>query len=210
MKKFSLISISMLILCLAVVLPAEALPKPHERLQAVAIAGIGTALLPAGIEFANAIGPETMRNIETQYDLTGPDADVYHYARLIIYRDYQDLGPVLALIDMVEFKPELVTLLSNTGRNLVAKKLEESGAKLIEWLPASKVFVQKHNGVRFGVRLTLSERFPLPMFAAIAVYPQDGRITGIALLCPDSDRPYWQPVFAQILGSMRAEDRDGR
>ncbi len=150
-----------------------------------------------------------MKSIEIQYDLTGPEGDVSHYARLIVYKDTRDLGPVLALVDLVEFKPELVALMSNLGQKLVAKKLEENGAKLLQWLPVSKVSIQKHNGVQFGAKVTVSEKFPVPMFTSVAVYPQDGKLTGIALMCPDSDRLYWQPIFRQMLDRVTAAQATG-
>ena len=177
---------------------------PQDDMKAVVIDGVGGSFIPSGVDFASAVGTENMKNIETQYDLTSTGRDCSHYARLLVYKDNHDLGPALALVDLVEFRPELVTLMSNMGQKLVSKKLDENGAKLIEWLPANKVYVQKHNGVQFGARLTLSEKLPLPMYAVIVVYPQNGTLTGIALMCPDSDRLYWQPIFKQIITSITA------
>lgn len=180
---------------------ATALATPN--LQAFAIDSVGTSVLPAGMHFANAVGTEEMKNMEIQYDLTGTDKDISHYARLIIYKDPHDLGPTLSFIDLVEFKPELVTLMSNTGKNLVSQKMEEQGAKLIEWLPANKALINKHNGIQLGARFTLSKKLPLPMYATVAVYPQDGKLTGIALICPDTDREYWQTVYTQIINNIK-------
>lgn len=197
MKKAAiLIALVLLVLCFA---SAVVWAAPQDDLKTFTMEGVGTSLIPGGINFANAVGTEAMKNIETQYDLTSSDDDSSHYARLIVYKDTHNLGPALALVDMVDFRPELVTLMSNMGQNLISKKLEEHGAKLIDWLPVHAVSVQKHNGVLVGARLTLSEKLPIPMFAAIAVYTESGRLTALALMCPDSDRPYWQPVFKQIV-----------
>lgn len=179
----------------------ESNPPVPRGLKPIVIEGVGISSLPAGIDFTTAIGTETMKNIETQYDLISSGNDS-HYARLIIYKDTRDLGPALALVDMVEFKPELVTLMSNMGQKLISQKLAENGAKLIEWLPVSKALVQKHNGIQFGARLTLAEKLPIPMFAAIVIYPQNSKLTGIALMSPDCDRIYWQPVFKQLINSL--------
>lgn len=200
MKKIPALIAFFLILCSIMTVSAAA--DSQAGVTTFAIDGVGTALIPNGLNFANSVGTETMKNIETQYDLTGVGTNGSHYARLIIYKDARDMGPVLALVDLVDFKPELVSMLSNTGKKIVSQKLEENGAKLIEWLPATKISVQKHNGIQLGSRFTLSEKFPIPMFAAVVVYPQDGKLTGIALMCPDSDRLYWQPVFAQVIGSL--------
>jgi len=205
MKKVTILFAVLLAICAITVVPAFAASnQPQDGLKSFTIDGVGTSFIPNGIDFASSVGTDAMKNIETQYDLTSSGGDSSHYARLIVYKDTRDLGPALALVDLVELKPELVTLMSNMGQKLVSKKLEENGAKLIEWLPASKSLVQKHNGVQFGARLTLSDKLPMPMFAAIAVYPQDGKLTGIALMCPDTDRLYWQPVFKQILNSATA------
>lgn len=173
--------------------------NPREDLKPFKIEGVGTAFIPGEIDCTAAVGTEMMKSIETQYDLISYEADSSHYARLIVYKGSHNLGPALALVDMVEFKPEFVTLLSNYGQNLVSKKLEENGGSCIDWLPAQKVKVQKHNGVQFGARATLSKKLPIPMYATVAVFPTGGKITGIALICPDSDRIYWQPVFGEIL-----------
>ena len=203
MKKVTILLAVLLTMCAISVIPTFAASnQPQESLKAFIIDGVGTTSIPNGINFASAVGTDTMKNIETQYDLTSFGGESSHYARLIVYQDTHDLGPALVLVDLVEFKPELVTLMSNLGQKLVSNKLEESGAKLIEWSHASKVLIQKHNGVQFGARLTLSEKLPMPMFTAIAVYPHDGKLTGIALMCPDSDRLYWQPVFKQIINNV--------
>jgi hypothetical protein len=196
MKKALMLLILLLASCLM-----TAVASAEPTMKAFAISGVGLSSLPNEIDFADAVGTETMKNMESQYDLTGSSGNVSHYARLVVYKDTRDLGAVLSLIDMVDFKAELVTLMSNMGQKLVAKKLEENGAKLVEWYPASKVQIQKHNGVQLGAKVILSEKLPLPMFATVAVYPKDGKLTGIVLLCPDSDRLYWQPVFKQIINS---------
>ena len=199
MKKAFIFFTLLAFFCVVTGTTASAMPD----LQAFAIDGVGTSFLPAGINSANAVGTEEMKNMETQYDLTGTDKNISHYARLIIYKDPHDLGPALSFIDLVEFKPELVTLMSNTGKNLISKKMEEQGAKLIEWLPASKALINKHNGIQLGARFSLSEKLPLPMYATVAVYPQDGKLTGIALICPDTDREYWRPVYTQIINNIK-------
>lgn len=200
MKKAPVILAVLLILCSISIISAAA--NPEAGVKAFVIDGVGTAVIPNGLDFASAVGTETMKNIETQYDLTGSDATGLHYARLIVYKGGRDMGPMLALVDLVDFKPELVNLMSNAGKKIVTQKLEDNGAKLIEWLPATKISIQKHNGIQLGSRFALSEKFPIPMFAAVVVYPQDGKLTGIALMCPDSDRLYWQPIFAQVIGSI--------
>jgi hypothetical protein len=193
MKKAILL---VLVLCL---MPAVVYAAPQDDLKAFSMEGVGVSLIPSGINIANAVGTEAMKNMETQYDLASSDTDSSHYARLIVYKDTHNLGPALALIDMVDFRPELVAMMSDMGKNLVSKKLEEHGAKLIDWLPVHTLSVKKHNGVLVGARLTLSEKLPIPMFGAIAVYTESGRLTALALMCPDSDRTYWQPVFKQLV-----------
>lgn len=167
-----------------------------------AISGVGIAQLPNAVTPAEAVGTENMKNLENQYDLSSSDQAGLHYARLVIYKDTRDMGPVLSLVDMVEFKPELITMMSNMGKKMISQKLEEQGATLIEWLPAAKAKILNHNGVQMGSRFTLTEKFPLPMFAMVAVYPQDGKLTGLAILCPDTDRLYWQPLFTQLIASV--------
>ncbi|MDR3563050.1 MAG: hypothetical protein P4N59_16690 [Negativicutes bacterium] len=206
MKKTAIRLALAAIICLTTALPvfAEAPAQTLAGLKSFAIEGVGTASLSGNIVFASAVGTETMKNMETQYDLTATADGNSHYARLLVYKDGRDMGPALALVDLVEFKPELVALMSSTGQKLLTRKMEENGAKLLEWLPPSKISVQKHNGVQFGSRFILAEKFPIPMYATVAVYPGDGKLTGIALMCPDSDRTYWQPVFTQLITSLVA------
>lgn len=202
MKRRTILLVLVWTLCSVLAMPVCS--AEQDELKSFTMEGVGTSLIPCGINFASAVGTEAMKNIENQYDLTSSDADNSHYARLIVYKGAQNLGPALALVDMVDFRPELVTLMSNMGKNLVSKKLEEHGAKLIDWLPVHTISVRKHNGVLVGARLTLSERLPIPMFAAIAVYTENGGLTALTLMCPDSDRSYWQPVFKQIVTSISA------
>lgn len=176
---------------------------PVQPVKPFVVENIGTASVPAELEISAALGTQTMTNLETQYDLRSTAAIGSHYARLVVYKDPRDLGLAGSLLDLVDFKPELVTMLSNMEKNMVAKQMEEHGLRLVEWLPASTLTIQKHNAIQMGARFTLSEKMPLPMFAAVAVYPQNGKLTGLALLCPDSDQAYWQPIFTQLITTMK-------
>lgn len=54
-----------------------------------------------------------------------------------------------------------------------------------------------------ALRATLPERLPLPMYAVITVYPRNNQLTAIALVCPDVDKKFWQPVYAQMLSALK-------
>lgn len=183
---------------------ASAAQSPTSiQIQSFPIEGIGTSSVPPGLIINSSVGTESMTNLETQYDLTFSDKGTSHYARFIVYKDTRDLGFAASLLDLVDFKPELMVLLSNMGKNAVSKKMEENGLTLIEWLPISKINILTHTGVQIGARFTLPEKFPMPMYASIVTYPQDGKLTGLALMCPDSDKTYWVPIFSQIVNTMR-------
>lgn len=184
-------------------IPVCAAQTPALSLKAFSIEGIGTSVFPAELVGEAAVGTETMTNLETQYDLTSSGKSGSHYARLVVYKDSRDLGFAGTLLDLVDFKPELVAMMSNMGKNLVSQKMEEHGLKLLEWAPVTKITVQKHNGIHLGAKFSLSDKLPLPMFASVAVYPQDGKLTGLALICPDSDKAYWQPVFTQLVQNLK-------
>lgn len=176
---------------------------PVQAEQSFVIENIGTSLVPANLQIAMALGTESLTNLETQYDLSSTETSGSHYARLIIYKDPKDLGLVGSLLDLVDFKPQLVSMLSDMGKNMISKQMEEHGLKLIEWLPVNKIIIQKHNGIAMAARFTLSEKFPIPMYASVAVYPQNNKLTGLALLCPDSDQAYWQPIFSQLITNLK-------
>ncbi len=165
--------------------------------------GVGTTWLPTNCSATAAIGTEAMTNMEIQYDLSSTDAAGIHYARLLVYKAPQDLGMAGTLIDLIGFKPEIYPLLSEMGKNLISKKLEESNLKLIEWLPASKSSIPNHPGIQLALRATLPEKLPLPMFAIVNLVPRNGQITAVALVCPDIDKNYWQPVYLQMLSSLK-------
>lgn len=195
MKYFTSFLLGVWLTCFATA--AWAAEKP------VLIDGLGTSILPVEMTCTAAVGTETMINLETQYDLTQVSPDGYHYARLILYKDPRDMGMASSLIDMVGVRPEMLPMLSDTGKKLVTKVLDEHGLKLLDWSPLSKITVLKHDGVQLGASVILSEKFPVPMYALIALYLQDGKITAIGLLTPDSDRAYWRPVFGNFIENLR-------
>ncbi|WP_346354979.1 hypothetical protein [Azotosporobacter soli] len=165
--------------------------------------GVGTTSLPTGCSATAAVGTESMTNMETQYDLSATDTAGIHYARLLVYKAPQDLGMAGTLIDLIGFKPEIYPLLSEMGKTLVSKKLEENNLKLIEWLPANKSSIPNHPGIQLALRATLPEKLPLPMFAIVNLVPRNGQITAVVLICPDIDKNYWQPIYLQMLGSLK-------
>lgn len=200
MKKAAVLIV--LVCALGTFLCPAVLGASQDDVKPFSVEGIGASYLPGAVSFSSAVGTETMVNLGTQYDLTGSDVDTLHYARLVAYKDTHNLGSALAFVEKVGFRPELVALLSKMGQDMAIKKLEDNGGKLVEWLPAQTVTVQQHNGVLIGARVVLSEKLPIPMFASVAVYPEGGSLNGIALICPDSDRLYWQPVFTKLLAGM--------
>lgn len=201
MKKLGILIFAALTICFSV---AGASEQPSGQTAAsvnlIDIAGVGRFTVPQNIKCTNAVGADA-KNLADQYDLNNQSKDGMRYARFVVYQDSHDLGMATTLINMVAEKPELIPVMAEMGKSFIVKKMEENGAKLVEWLPAGKATVQKHSGIQLGARFILSEKFPVTVYTTFAVYSLENKLTGVALMCPDSERSFWQPVFEQIIKS---------
>ena len=92
--------------------------------------GIGGIALPDWLAATAAIGLENQPHAGQQYDLAGLSGDAWRYARVVVYRLEQNLGPAALLFGIVESSP---AALGELARPLLEKSLAENGGKILEW-----------------------------------------------------------------------------
>ncbi|MEN6566412.1 MAG: hypothetical protein ABFC57_08925 [Veillonellales bacterium] len=167
------------------------------------IADIGTLLLPLPVEATEAKGVEGTAAIAAQYDITANINDTRHYARLIIYKDTKDMGLAADIFTQASANTKSLQLISGAVKEMVGKSITENGAQLLQWYPLKPAAVGKTNAINLTSLLIVTEKLPLPMFANVYVFTQDRHLTGLALLCPDSDRTYWEPLFRDMMATVK-------
>lgn len=166
--------------------------------------GIGTLLFPAGIDIKPAQGDTSAPRVEDQYDLTFLSADdTWHYARLITFQDKKDMGLAAELFNQGVKNPQLLKALSASAKEALEKSITEKGAHLLEWYPAKPAAAGKHTALSLAFRCTATDQLPMPLYVTVYFFVPDHQLTGLAVLCADSDRKYWDLVFTNSVAKLR-------
>ena len=168
----------------------------------LALPGIGEILLPEWLAATAAKGVENQANAGQQYDLTGLSGDAWRYARVVVYRLEQNLGPAALLFGIVEASP---AALGELARPLLEKSLAENGGKILEWSPPRKTLLGGRGVPTISARLTMTEKVPLPMAATVYVFMHKERLYALGYFVPDSDRRFWEKVAPAMLGQLKWE-----
>lgn len=164
--------------------------------------GIGGIVLPEWLAATAAKGLENQANAGQQYDLTGLSGDAWRYARIVLYRLEQNLGPAALLFGIVEASP---AALGELARPLLEKSLAENGGKILEWSPPRKTLLGGRGVPTISARLTMTEKVPLPMAATVYVFMHKERLYALGYFVPDSDRRFWEKVAPPMLGQLKWE-----
>ncbi len=162
--------------------------------------GIGEIVLPEWLAATAAKGLESQPNAGQQYDLTGLSGDAWRYARIVVYRLEQNLGPAALLFGIVESNP---AALGELARPLLEKSLAENGGKILEWSPARKTSLGGRGVPTISARLTMTEKVPLPMAATVYVFMHKERLYALGYFVPDSDRRFWEKIANPMLGQLK-------
>ena len=168
----------------------------------LALPGIGGIVLPEWLVATAAKGLENQPNAGQQYDLTGLSGDAWRYARIVVYRLEQNLGPAALLFGIVESNP---AALGELARPLLEKSLAENGGKILEWSPARKTSLGGRSVPTISARLTMTEKVPLPMAATVYVFMHKERLYALGYFAPDSDRRFWEKIATPMLGQLKWE-----
>lgn len=168
----------------------------------LALPGIGEILLPEWLAATAAKGVENQANAGQQYDLSGLSGDAWRYARVVVYRLEQNLGPAALLFGIVEASP---AALGELARPLLEKSLAENGGKILEWSPPRKTLLGGRGVPTISARLTMTEKVPLPMAATVYVFMHKERLYALGYFVPDSDRRFWEKVAPAMLGQLKWE-----
>jgi hypothetical protein len=164
--------------------------------------GIGGIVLPEWLGATASKGLENQANAGQQYDLTGLSGDAWRYARIVVYRLEQNMGPAALLFGLVEANP---TALGELARPLLEKSLAENGGKILEWSPARKTSLGGRSVPTISARLTMTEKVPLPMAATVYVFMHKERLYALGYFVPDSDRRFWEKIATPMLGQLQWE-----
>ena len=105
--------------------------------------GIGGLAIPDWLTASPAKGLEKQTETGQQYDLTGLSGDAWRYARIVVYRLEQNLGPAALLFGLVESNP---MALGELARPLLEKK---SGRK---WRKNTRMVASPQNLARWSRR----------------------------------------------------------
>ena len=168
----------------------------------LALPGIGGIMLPEWLVATAAKGLESQPNAGQQYDLSGLSGDAWRYARIVVYRLEQNLGPAALLFGFVESNP---TALGELARPLLEKNLAENGGKILEWSPARKTSLGGRSVPTISARLIMTEKVPLPMAATVYVYMHKERLYAVGYFVPDSDRRFWEKMANPMFGQLKWE-----
>lgn len=166
----------------------------------LALPGIGEIVLPEWLVATAAKGLENQPNAGQQYDLIGLSGDVWRYARIVVYRLEQNLGPAALLFGIVESNP---TALGELARPLLEKSLAENGGKILEWSSARKTLLGGRGAPTISARLTMTEKVPLPMAATVYVFMHKEHLYALGYFVPDSDRRFWEKTANPMLGQLK-------
>lgn len=165
--------------------------------------GIGTLILPAGIDIKPAQGETASQRLEAQYDLTFLSADdTLHYARLITFQDKQDMGLAAELFNQSIKNPQLLKLLSTQAKERLEKTIAEKGVRLLQWYPATSIKAGNYTALNLAFRCTATDQLPMPLYVTISIFTPDRQLSGLGILCADSDRKYWDPVFRSTVAKL--------
>lgn len=168
----------------------------------LALPGIGGIMLPEWLVATAAKGLESQPNAGQQYDLSGLSGDAWRYARIVVYRLEQNLGPAALLFGFVESNP---TALGELARPLLEKNLAENGGKILEWSPARKTSLGGRGVPTISARLTMTDKVPLPMAATVYVFMHKERLYALGYFVPDSDRRFWERIANPMFGQLKWE-----
>lgn len=168
----------------------------------LALPGIGGIMLPEWLVATAAKGLESQPNAGQQYDLSGLSGDAWRYARIVVYRLEQNLGPAALLFGFVESNP---TALGELARPLLEKNLAENGGKILEWSPARKTSLGGRSVPTISARLIMTEKVPLPMAATVYVFMHKERLYAVGYFVPDSDRRFWEKMANPMFGQLKWE-----
>ena len=164
--------------------------------------GLGGIVLPDWLAATAAIGLENQPHAGQQYDLAGLSGDAWRYARVVVYRLEQNLGPAALLFGIVESSP---AALGELARPLLEKSLAENGGKILEWSPARKTLLGGRGVPTISARLTMTEKVPLPMAATVYVFMHKEKLYALGYFVPDSDRRFWEKVATPMLAQLKWE-----
>ena len=168
----------------------------------LALPGIGGIMLPEWLVATAAKGLESQPNAGQQYDLSGLSGDAWRYARIVVYRLEQNLGPAALLFGFVESNP---TALGELARPLLEKNLAENGGKILEWSPTRKTSLGGRGVPTISARLTMTDKVPLPMAATVYVFMHKERLYALGYFVPDSDRRFWEKIATPMFGQLKWE-----
>ena len=185
------------ILCLALCMNVLCLANPATGdTKAVAMGPSGTALIPATVEFKEALSIQGLTMPIAQWDMTAASKDRWHYARVIFFQDGERSS--LEMVEQIELNDVMLGMISEMARSTIEKAAGNNGARLLKWHPAERSAMARRNAIAFTAQMILTDKLPLPMYGNIHVFVKDKRLNVLALVCPDSDSEYWQPVFRQM------------
>lgn len=170
--------------------------------QSLEIPSIGLMTVPDSTVIKEAVPLNDSNHIISQWDMTANELDNWHYARLIFYREENERSS-LEMMEYIELKEPFLSMISDLAKGAIEKYADSNGVKLLKWYPAQKSPLFKRNTIMFTAQVILTEKLPLPMYGNIHVFVQDKRLNVLVFLCPDSDRKYWQPIFAKMVGSFK-------
>ena len=164
--------------------------------KAVSMGSSGTALIPASAEFKEAVTIQGLTMPIAQWDMTAASKDRWHYARVIFFQDGERSS--LEMVEQIELNDVMLGMISEMARSTIEKAAANNGARLLKWHPVERLAMARRNAIAFTAQMILTDKLPLPMYGNIHVFVKDKRLNVLALVCPDSDSEYWQPVFRQM------------
>ena len=166
------------------------------------IAEVGTLMLPAGLDITDANDTETKPGLSSQYDLVCLSNDTWHYGRLVVFKDKRDMGLAAEMFNQGIQNRQVLKVLSDAAKDMIEKNLTNNGSKLLQWYSPKTALIGKHKGLSLAARFTATDKLPMPLYASMYFYMPSRQLVGLAIICPDSDRQYWDPLFRDSVANL--------
>ena len=200
----------------------QILPTVKKLFLSILIIGFGSAGLAAGaaaaavpdkvlvmqnIGYLKLPGDITLNPLKKMagpaWELTGKDQDVSRYARLMS----SEYLPARLGVDKSLFtgKVQSAAKVSEAVKKYMARYLAQNGGHLLNFYPAEAANIDKRRAWVFSMQADLGYDISFPVFIKTYMLVTDTRVSEVMLVCPDSDRRFWEPIIRKAMSEVRGD-----
>jgi len=174
------------------------------EISSIPVPGYYGFALPTEVKAKEAVPSDRMPSaLVGQYDLTRDAGKVLRYARVMVYQEQRDLGLIADTFQLLGRSPQVINMLSPLAKSAITQSLESNGGQVLEMYPVTQINIGNKPAVNIAARVIASEKLPIPLYLQAFLFTQERKLTGVAYLCTDGDREFWQPMLQKAVQEMR-------